>query len=226
MKEGVDRHEFGEKLTALYGGSVEDSIKEGEKTDDYAERIRQIADEKMAQLIFLYGVTDVDYAIKIGDTIITGNSEKFVLRGVSSLLDLAEGQIKPVADGMRASALVIVSVSVIIAAIILSNLAHTVVKRKRKELGIMKSMGYTSKDLMQQIALRILPIAGVAVIIASVCSVYLMNAFGIAAFKVIIDVNYWIMVPIDICLLLFCYLVTYISAGKIKEISVTELMTE
>lgn len=226
LKEDVDRHEFGEKLTALYGGSVEDYIKEGEKTDDYAERIRQVADEKMAQLIFLYGVTDVDYAIKIGDTIITGNSEKFVLRGVSSLLDLAEGQIKPVADGMRASALVIVSVSVIIAVVILSNLAHTVVKRKRKELGIMKSMGYTSKDLMKQIALRMMPIAGVAVIIASVCSVYLMNAFGIVAFKVIIDANYWIMVPIDICLLLFCYLVTYISAGKIKEISVTELMTE
>ena len=226
LKEDVDRHEFREKLTAFYGGSVEESIKEGEKTDNYEERIRQVADEKIAQLIFLYGVTDVDYAIKIGDTIITGNSEKFVLRGVSSLLDLAEGQLKSVVDAMRAVSLVIVSVSVIIAVVILSNLAHTVVKRKRKELGIMKSVGYTSKDLMKQIALRVMPIAGVAVIIASVCSVYLMNAFGIAAFAVIIDANYWIMVPLDICLLLFCYLVTYISAGKIKEISVTELMTE
>ena len=90
----------------------------------------------------------------------------------------------------------------------------------------MKAMGYTSKNLMQQIAFRIMPIAVVAVIIASACSVLLMDLFGLAMFSVFLEVNYWIMIPIDICILLFCYLVTYISAGKIKEISVTELMTE
>ena len=127
---------------------------------------------------------------------------------------------------MKAISAVIVSISLIVAAVILSVLAGTTVRRKRKELGIMKAMGYTSKDLMQQIAFRIMPIAFVAVILASVCSVLLMNAFGLVMFAVILDVNFWIMIPIDICILLFCYLVTYISAGKVKKISVTELMTE
>lgn len=226
LKEDVDRHEFSEKLTALYGGSVEDTIKEGISTDNYEDRIRLVADEKMAQLISLYGVTDVDYAIKIGDIVITGNSERFILRDVSSTLDLAEGQLGPVAVGMKAISLVIVSFSVVVAAVILSVLAGTTVRRKRKELGIMKAMGYTSKDLMQQIAFRIMPIACVAVIIASVSSVYLMNAFGVVMFGVILEVNFWIIAPIDLCLLLFCYLVTYVSAGKVKEISVTELMAE
>ena len=108
----------------------------------------------------------------------------------------------------------------------LSVLAGTTVRRKRKELGIMKAMGYTSKDLMQQIAFRIMPIAGVAVVLASVVSVYLMRVFGLTSFGVVLDVNFWIMVPVDICLLIFFYLVTYISAGKTKEISATELMTE
>ena len=139
---------------------------------------------------------------------------------------MGEGQVKPIADAMKAISLVIVTFSVIVAAVILSVLAGTNVRRKRKELGIMKAMGYTSKDLMQQIAFRIMPIACVAVLLASALSVYLMNAFGLVLFGVVLDVNYWIMVPIDICLLLFCYLVTYISAGKIKEISVTELMAE
>ena len=139
---------------------------------------------------------------------------------------MGKGQVKPIADAMKAISLVIVTFSVIVAAVILSVLAGTTVRRKRKELGIMKAMGYTSKDLMQQIAFRIMPIACVAVILASALSVYLMNAFGLVVFGVVLDVNYWIIVPIDLCLLLFCYLVTYISAGKIKEISVTELMAE
>ena len=226
LKEDIDRHEFSEKLTALYGGSVEDTIREGGSTDNYADRIRQVADEKMAQLISLYGVTDVDYAIKVGDTIITGNSERFILQDVSSTLDLAEGQLGPVAVGMKAVSVVIVSFAIIVAAVILSMLAGTTVRRKRKELGIMKAMGYTSKDLMQQIAFHIMPVAVMAVIMASICSVYLLNAFTFAMFYVIIDVNFWIILPIDICLLLFCYFVTYTSAGKIKEISVTELMAE
>lgn len=227
LEEDVDRHEFSEKLTELYGTSVEDVIGEGVSTNNnYEDRIRQVADEKMAQLISLYGVTDVDYAIKIGDTVITGNSERFILQGVSSPLDLAEGQLGPVAVGMKTVAAVIVSASVIVAAVILSVLAGTTVKRKRKELGIMKAMGYTSKDLMWQIAFRIMPIAFVAVIMASVCSVILVNAFGLVMFAVILDVNFWIIIPIDICILLFCYIVTYISAGKVKEISVTELMAE
>lgn len=226
LNEDLDRQEFSEKLKTLYGGSVEDTIKEGGSDDNYADRIRQVADEKMAKLISLYGITDVDYAIKIGDIVINGNSEKFILRDISSTLDLLEGQVGPVADGLQVVSLVIVSFSIIVAIVILSVLAGTTVRRKRKELGIMKAIGYTSKDLMQQIAFRIMPIACVAVIIASVCSVYLMNAFGLVMLGVVMDVNYGIMVPIDICLLLFCYLVTYISAGKIKEISVTELMTE
>ena len=226
LKEDMDRHEFSRKLVSLYGESVEDTIKGGKSGGNYAERIRLTADEKMAQLISLYGVTDVDYVIKIGDIVVNGNSERFVIQNISSVRDLAEGQVGPVANSMRVVSLVIVIFSVIVAAVILSILAETAVKRKRKELGIMKAMGYTSQDLMQQIAFRIMPIASVAVVIASICSVYLINAFSFTMFSVVMDVNFWIILPIDICLLLFCYLVTYISAGKIKQISVSELMTE
>ena len=226
LEEGMDRQAFIEKLTARYGSSIEDTIEDKAAAQNYVERIKQVADQKMAQLISLYGVTDVDYAIKIGDSVITGNSEKFIIRDISSTLDFAGSQFAPVAAAMRAVALVIFILSMVVAAVILSMFARTTVRRKRKELGIMKAMGYTSKDLMQQIALQVMPVAGVAVVIASVISVYLMKAFGITMFSVMLDVNYWLIVPVGIGLLLFCYLVTYISAGKIKEISVTELMAE
>lgn len=226
LNENIDRHKFSEKLTGLYGGSVEDAIGENISEDNYEDRIQRVAEEKMAQLISLYGVTDVDYSIKIGDDIISRNSEKFIIRDISSLHDLAEGQLGPVAVAMKAVSAVIVAFSLIVSAVILSSIAGTTVRRKRKELGIMKAMGYTSKNLMQQIAFRIMPITFIAVIIASVCSVLLVNLFGLTMFSVILEINYWIMIPIDICILLFCYLVTYISASKIKEISVTELMSE
>ena len=110
LNENIDRHEFSEKLTGLYGGSVEDAIGEDISADNYEDRTQRVAEEKMAQLMSLYGVTDVDYSIKIGDDIISGNSEKFIIRDISSLHDLAEGQLGPVAVAMKAVSAVIVNV--------------------------------------------------------------------------------------------------------------------
>ena len=90
----------------------------------------------------------------------------------------------------------------------------------------MKSMGYSSKDLMTQMALRFMPVTVVSMAVASVIMVFVNKMFWELMFGVVTETNILLMAVTDILMILFCYAVTYIGAGRIKKISVTELMTE
>ena len=90
----------------------------------------------------------------------------------------------------------------------------------------MKSMGYTSRDLMTQLTLRILPVTIISSGIAAVLSIQVQRAFWMASFGVNIPEKPALIIGTAVVLTAFCLLVTYISAGSIRRISVTELMTE
>ena len=78
----------------------------------------------------------------------------------------------------------------------------------------------------EQISLKLLPVFIVGVLLATVCGILFNNFFWGVSFATIAENNVVVIVITDLLLILFCYAVTYISAGKIRKISVTELMTE
>ena len=180
----------------------------------------------MAVLISQYGVTDIDYAIRIGDTIISGNSSRFVIKDISSVKDLAKSQMESIAAVTKTFSFWAVIFIAVVVAVILGIIAATAVKRQRRELGIMKSMGYTSRDLMIQLTLRILPVTIISSCIATVLAVRVQRAVWMAAFGVQIPESLTLMIGTAAALVLYCLSVTYVSAGSIRKISVTELMTE
>ena len=226
LKNEEDRSAFMDKLTALYGASAKDTAYEQSAQGSLEERIRAKADEKMAVLISQYGVTDIDYAIRIGDTIISGNSSRFVIKDISSIKDLAKSQMESIAAVTKTFSFWAVIFIAVVVAVILGIIAASAVKRQRRELGIMKSMGYTSRDLMLQLTLRILPVTIISSCIAAVLSVRVQRAFWMAAFGVQIPESLPLMIGTAAALVLYCLIVTYVSAGGIRKISVTELMTE
>ena len=226
LKNEEDRPAFTEKLTALYGASAKDSAYAQSAQGSLEERIRAKADEKMAVLISQYGVTDVDYAIRIGDTVISGNSSRFVIKEISSVKDLAKSQMGPIAAVTKTFSFWAVVFIAVVVAVILGIIAVSAVKRQRREFGIMKSMGYTSRELMIQLTLRILPVTIISSCIAAVLSVWVQRAFWMAVFGVQIPESLPLMIGTAAALVLFCLTVTYMSAGSIRKISVTELMTE
>ena len=226
LKNEEDRAAFMDKLTALYGASAKDTAYEQSAQGSLEERIRAKADEKMAVLISQYGVTDIDYAIRIGDTIISGNSSRFVIKDISSMKDLAKSQMESIAAVTKTFSFWAVIFIAVVVAVILGIIAASAVKRQRRELGIMKSMGYTSRDLMLQLTLRILPVTIISSCIAAVLSVRVQRAFWMAAFGVQIPESLPLMIGTAASLVLYCLIVTYVSAGGIRKISVTELMTE
>ena len=114
----------------------------------------------------------------------------------------------------------------IVVAVILGIIAASNVKKRRKDLGIMKSLGYSSKDLMKQIVISIMPITIVSVILASFAAIAVNKIFWFLSFGVPMKTNIPVLILTDLALIVFTFVVTYIGAGKIKKISVTELMTE
>lgn len=226
LSDGYTREAFEEKLTEFYGANVQDSMSADGCDGDLEERIRRRADETMAKLITQYGVTDADYAIRIGDTIINGNSTRFIIKELSSMKDMVKSQADPIAGITRAFAFGAVFFIMAVVAVILGIITSSNVKRQKKELGIMKSLGYTSKDLMTQTALRTLPVAVISVITAAVISVIINKYFWILVFTCTVKQNYALTIGVSIAIVVFTYIFTYIGAGNIRKVSVTELMTE
>ncbi|MBO4579647.1 MAG: ABC transporter permease [Clostridiales bacterium] len=226
LNDGVDQDAFEKKLASLYGAPVSD-IEEGEITgSDLEERIRAQADITIAKLIARYGVTDVDYAIKVGDQMITGRSGGLTIKNISSTKDLAKSQMGAIGNSTFSFTLMSVIFIAVVVAVILGIIAGSNVRRQRKELGVMKSMGYSSKDLMTQIALQIMPATVISVVIAAVISVFIQKAFWFYLFGVAIPLDIPVMIVTCISMVIFCYVVTYFAASRVKKISVTELMTE
>ena len=226
LNDGVDQNDFEKKLASLYGAPVSDMEEGNIEGESLEERIRAQADIAVAKLIARYGVTDVDYAIKIGDQMITGRSGSLMIKDISSTKDLAKSQMGGIGNaafGFNIMALIFIAVVV---AVILGIIAGSNVRRQRKDLGVMKSMGYSSKDLMTQIALQILPTTVISVAIAAVLSVFVQKAFWFYLFGVAIPLDIPVMIVTCISMVIFCYVVTYFAASRVKKISVTELMTE
>lgn len=226
LKNENDRPAFEEKLTALYGASAQDMAAEQSVQGSLEERVKAKADEKMAQLISQYDVTGADYAIRIGDTMISGNSSRLVIKEMSSMKDLARSQMESIAKVTKTLSFWAVIFIAVVVAVILGIIAASAVKRQRKELGIMKSMGYTSRDLMVQLTLRMLTVTIISSAIAAVLSIQVQRAFWMALFGVNIPEKPVLIIGTAAALVMFCLTVTYISAGRIRKISVTELMAE
>jgi ABC-type antimicrobial peptide transport system permease subunit len=114
----------------------------------------------------------------------------------------------------------------IIVSIIINFLISATIRKQRRELGIEKAMGYTTADIKKQMVFRIIPIAIPALIIGGLITIPLINIFMEYAFGLAMDVRLIILVPTMLVMALYIYASAYISAGKVKKISVTELMTE
>ena len=226
LEDGVNREEFENKLVSIYGQSVDTAMSEDNSGGTLEERVQAAAAEKIAVLMSTYGVTSVDYAVRVGNQLITGNSRQFVMKELQSYHNLVKSQLDPISDITRLfTGVGAVAIGVVVA-VILGIIASSNVKKRRKDLGIMKSLGYSSRDLMTQIAISNMPVTVVSVILASVASIIINKVFWFRIFGADIKTSIPVLILTDLALIAFTFVMTYIGAGKIRKISVNELMTE
>ncbi len=224
LKDGVDADEFKYTLTERYGRSIADAGKAAEGEGSYEDRIRAEAEKQIADIIANQGGNHVEYAIQSGDTVIKGSSSGFIIGSVINLGGVIKTQLAGTAKAISALTTVLMLLSALVVMIILFILMETSIKRQRKEFGVMKSMGYTSRELMLQLAFRIMPAAFISVAVGTAFSVIAVKLF--ASFIGVIETNMAAVFFMDAVLLLFCFICAYAGARKIKKISVYELMTE
>jgi ABC-type antimicrobial peptide transport system permease subunit len=223
--DDISEAELKDRLTEEYG-SVEDTVGKSQDEGSREERIKAKADEQMALLKSKYGVSNVSYAIKVGDKIITGDSGKFKLTEISSFSETMDTQMGGLSVISQIFSIILMIIIVGVISIIMNFLIESIIKKERQAMGIEKACGYTSKDIRKQIVVRMMPVAVPAIIAGTILALPVVMLFLKIAFGTVFDIRlFW--VPIVIVLIsLYVYVTTYISAGKVKKISVTELMTE
>ena len=166
----------------------------------------------------------MEYAIQVGDTVITGNSSNFRIKSIQCIGDIMRTQLAGVSMAIAALTAIFIILSALVVMIILFILMESSVRKQRREFGIMLGCGYTTRELMFQMASRIMPAAFGAVAIGTVCGVLATNLMTSYIGKV--AVNLPAVLVVDVLLLAFCFGCAYFGARKIKKISVCELMTE
>ncbi|QTD43483.1 FtsX-like permease family protein [Sporosarcina sp. Te-1] len=143
-----------------------------------------------------------------------------------------ESQTGMYTDAMFAVMLMVLVITVLVVTMILFMVIKTMIIKRKKELGIMKSIGYSTIQLMNQIAISLLPIVSSGVIIGGLLGYYftnpmlsvLLSSAGVKRLDFIIYLPIILMICVGIFML--AYLVSLLVARRIKRISAYELITE
>ena len=224
LKDDADIDAFSKILTDRYGNDLSE-IAAGEVTgESYEDRIRSAAEIKMAKAMTEQGVSYMEYSIRIGDEVISGSTSNMKIKSLEYTYDYYKDLIGQVTQVFGIVSIGLMVMSAIVVMIILSILMASTIRKQYRELGIMKGLGYTSRELKFQMAFRMIPPTVIAVVLGTIINFLVLKLLVGLLAK--ISVSIVSIVIVDIIILLFCFICAYINAKKIGKISVYELMTE
>jgi len=224
LNEGVDKNAFADFLKGRYGKEIA-QYKDGEVTGDtLEERIRSAANAKMAKAMTEKGVSYMEYSIQVGDQVITGSTSAMKIRKLTFVKEENQEIASMLCISFAGISIGMMIASGVIVILMLAILMASTIRKQYRELGILKSLGYTSRELMFQMAFRIIPVALIAVVIGTFLSIPLMGIVG--AFVCKIEVSVMGILFMDLAILAFCFGCAYTCARRIKKISAYELITE
>ncbi|OAB27052.1 hypothetical protein PMSD_24050 [Paenibacillus macquariensis subsp. defensor] len=126
----------------------------------------------------------------------------------------------------------ILAITVVVVLMILYLVIKTMILKRKREFGILKATGYTTIQLMTQIALSFVPIVILGVTIGGVLGCMYTNSMltlllsGAGIHNVQFIINSPLIVMLCIGIIVLSYLVSMLVARRIKRISAYGLITE
>ena len=224
LNDGVDSKEFRKDMETKYGRSLRDLRKAVEEASTPEEKIRARAEEKMAVLISEYGVSGVDYSITVGDTVISGNSDDYRIKDTSSLKELIDQQNTSMMIAVNLGVIMFGFLDLVITAVILIMVTSSAIRKLQTEMGVMKALGYTSRELTLQIGYSVMPPVILAIITGGFAGAFLIkmyaNLFGNISF------NYTHLILTGLAMMVFCMLISIVGILRIRKITPYRLMAE
>ena len=234
LNEGVNEQNFIKEINKKYGKTTSDVTLDSEVSeDDEYSKVKKRAEEKVANLLKLYNVDSVDYALMVeGKIIVSGNSNTYKIEKITDMqtqIDSGLGSIRSVISNLVK---IIAMATMVIIALILSLMIKAMIIKRKVEFGIFKAIGYTTRELMIQIALSFMPTAILGTILGAIVGYVSVNPLltmalhsaGISKFET--SINVMVLIGVIILIVGFTFLVAMVEAYKVKKISVYELLTE
>lgn len=246
LDDSVTTAEIMDRISRRYGSSQENMAENavnheaGNTTADSGdgdalteeEQIIQTANEKISRLMRNYNVDSVDYTVMVDGKMITGSTRTFAIETMVDFNKTFGSQLKSYRDAFAILTMVIFLLAVIVITLMIAIIVRALLSKRKMSLGVMKAMGFTSRQLTTQIALSIMP----ATILGSILGVIGSAVFGgdlagaaLKSFSVSkVEVSASPIVSVAVCtiILLYTFLVSYFYASKVSKVSVYELLVD
>lgn len=143
-----------------------------------------------------------------------------------------ESQTSMYTAAVFAVMVMVLTINVLVVVMILYLVIKTMITKRKKEFGVMKAIGYSTIQLMNQISISFLPVILTGVTIGGVLGFYFTNPMlsvllsnaGVKRLDFIIHLPIILMICVGI--LILSYIVSMFVSRRINKISAYSLMTE
>lgn len=190
--------------------------------------IQQLQPDYKGTTLFVYldGISNKDFI---------NNVQKQYDDYIVETLDIdenIESQTSMYTDAVLAVMVIVLTITVLIVVLILYLVIKTMITKRKKEFGVMKAIGYSTIQLMNQISISMLPIIIAGVGIGGLLGIFftnpmlsvLLSSAGIKRLDFIIHVPSILIIGVGI--IIIAYIVSILVSLKIKKISAYGLITE
>lgn len=193
------------------------------------EAFRRINEGYRPQSIYVYlkdGMEEAAFLKKIEATYKNQISETMDIK------KMIDSQLGIYTKIVSVIVIIIVCITTLVVVLIIYLVVKTQIIRKRRDLGIQKALGFTTKQLMIQLSLNFLPVVAVGTIIGA-CAGYfgtnpmlgiLFRGIGIMKMEFVILPAMMAAISIGVCIIAF--LVSMLVAVRIRKISAQSMMQE
>ena len=147
-------------------------------------------------------------------------------------MKILESQTGMYTAAVFAVMLMVLIITVLVVVMILYLVIKTMIIKRKKEFGVMKAIGYSTIQLMNQISISFLPVIITGVTIGGVLGLFftnpmlslLLSSAGVKRLDFIIHLPTILMICVGI--LILAYIVSMVVSRRIKKISAYGLITE
>lgn len=232
LKDGYDTESFIAGLEQNYGVlSPENKVDTSNMTPE--QRVQYRAEERIAKLLSMYGVDSADYSLSVnGEVIVSGTTNTYRINQIDNMelfISTSAGQFVSMAAIL---ALGVLAVTLFIVGLILILVIRYMVLRRRREFGMMKAVGYTSKQIRRQIALGFLPFSAAGIAAGGIFAGLTLNpVLNVLLAPIGISQMPFIGQPLLLAglsagLMIYVYLIAFMASGKVKSITAYELLND
>lgn len=229
LKDGVTVENFTTLLENSFGVV---NVYKVDENDKYAAA-KARAEEKISNYLQQYNIDSVEYAaIYNGEIILSGSSSSYQIERIINYRELINAQTGIFASGISITTQFIAVISLIIIALILSMTVKSIISKRRRELGVLKAGGFTTRELATQLGISFIPAAILGVLIGCVGGGLLVNpAFAVmlgsmGVKNATFTVNPVVIAVVGLLIILITFGIATFSAMRIKNISAYELLSE